>query len=116
MKKISELQCLLSVVYVAALMIANVVEAKQSAFFGGAMTCGNLVFPITYILSDVFQQKNLHLGVCNEYLDGLRIPNCNCDTCAGLLGESASIRNRSWKYAANCCCINACISVRRLCK
>lgn len=56
MKKISELQCLLSVIYVAALMIANVVEAKQSAFFGGAMTCGNLVFPITYILSDVFSE------------------------------------------------------------
>lgn len=55
-KRITQTQCVLTVVYVAALMVANIVEAKQTTMFGVIMTCGNITFPVTYVLSDVFSE------------------------------------------------------------
>lgn len=55
--KYSFVQLLLSVVSVACLLISNVVTAKQMALpFGITMTCAVVIFPIAYILSDVFSE------------------------------------------------------------
>lgn len=53
----SELRTYLTVLFVACLLIANVVTAKQIQFpFGITMTGAVVIFPITYILSDVFSE------------------------------------------------------------
>ena len=59
MKKnhISELQHILTVVAVSCFLISNVIAAKQMLLpFGVTMTCAVFVFPITYVLSDVFSE------------------------------------------------------------
>lgn len=56
-KKISELQCFLSITYVVALLVSNIVANKQLVLpFGITMTGAVFVFPITYILSDLFSE------------------------------------------------------------
>ncbi len=56
-QKISIMQTALTVLYVISLVISNIVVAKQFVMFGGiTMTCAMIVFPITYILSDVFSE------------------------------------------------------------
>ena len=55
-KKISYLQCVLTVVFVVGLLISNIVEAKVIPVLGFNLTCGVFVFPITYILSDLFSE------------------------------------------------------------
>ena len=56
-KKVSELQCYLSIVYVVALLVSNIVANKQLVLpFGITMTGAVFVFPITYILSDLFSE------------------------------------------------------------
>lgn len=55
--KITELQTYLTVLFVSALLISNVITAKQVLFpFGITMTGAIFIFPITYILSDVFSE------------------------------------------------------------
>lgn len=52
--KISVLQATLTVLYVVALLISNILAAKQFVIFNNiTMTCAVLIFPITYILSDL---------------------------------------------------------------
>lgn len=53
---VSYLQCILTVIFVAALLTSNIVEAKVIPVLGMNLTCGVFVFPITYILSDVFSE------------------------------------------------------------
>lgn len=55
-RPISVLQVLLTVLFVGALMISNIISARLFDFFGFGMTCGVVVFPITYILSDLFSE------------------------------------------------------------
>lgn len=56
-KPISTLQAWLTVIFVAALMISNVITSKQVLLpFNITMTGAVFVFPITYILSDVFSE------------------------------------------------------------
>lgn len=53
----SQLQVILTVISVSCLLISNIVTSKQILLpFGITMTCGIFVFPITYILSDVFSE------------------------------------------------------------
>lgn len=55
--KVSELQTFLTVLFVAALLISNTITAKQVLFpFGITMTAAVFIFPITYILSDLFSE------------------------------------------------------------
>ena len=55
--KISKLQCILAILFVTAHIISNITTVKQIALpFGFTTTCGAFVFPITYILSDVFSE------------------------------------------------------------
>jgi len=55
--KISELQAYLTVFFVAALLVSNIITAKQIQLpFGITVTTGLFVFPITYILSDLFSE------------------------------------------------------------
>lgn len=59
MKKnnISLLQLTLTVLFVASLMISNIVTAKQVQLpFDIVMTGGVVIFPVTYILSDLFSE------------------------------------------------------------
>lgn len=56
MKKISMLQTTLTVLFVTSLVVSNIITARQIDLFGLAITGGILVFPITYILSDVFSE------------------------------------------------------------
>lgn len=59
MKKnnISLLQLTLTVLFVASLMISNVITAKQVQLpFDIVMTGGVVIFPITYVLSDLFSE------------------------------------------------------------
>ena len=56
-RKVGELQLFLTVVFVAALLISNIITAKQiQAPFGITFTGGIFIFPITYILSDLFSE------------------------------------------------------------
>ena len=56
-KKVSMLQCILTVVFVCCLLISNIVVIKSIALpFGGEITGALYIFPITYILSDVFSE------------------------------------------------------------
>lgn len=56
-KTISKTQLYLTVIYVVALLVSNIVAAKQFQFpFGITMTGAIIVFPITYILSDLFSE------------------------------------------------------------
>jgi uncharacterized integral membrane protein (TIGR00697 family) len=55
--KISRLQLVLTVLSVSCLLISNIAVSKQMLLpFGIVMTCSNLVFPLTYVLSDVFSE------------------------------------------------------------
>ena len=57
MKKTSNLKTYLTVLFVSCLLIANVVTAKQLQLpFGITMTGAIFIFPITYILSDIFSE------------------------------------------------------------
>lgn len=54
---ISMVQMCLSLLFVVALLVSNVITAKQVALpFGITMTGAVIVFPITYILSDLFSE------------------------------------------------------------
>lgn len=56
-KTISTAQCWLTVLSVSGLLISNIITAKQMVLpFGITMTCAIFIFPITYILSDVFSE------------------------------------------------------------
>lgn len=56
-KKISLLQLILTVVFVVALLISNVITGKQLLLpFGITMTGAVFLFPITYVLSDLFSE------------------------------------------------------------
>lgn len=56
-KKISKLQLVLTVLFVVSLLVSNVITSKQVLLpFGITMTGAVFVFPITYILSDLFSE------------------------------------------------------------
>lgn len=55
-KPVSVLQVSLTVLFVGALMISNIISARLFNFFGFGMTCAVVVFPITYVLSDLFSE------------------------------------------------------------
>lgn len=55
--KVSELQVVLTVLFVSSLLISNVITAKQVLLpFGITMTGAVVIFPVTYILSDLFSE------------------------------------------------------------
>ena len=57
MKKTSELQTGLTVAFVACMLISNVITSRQIQFpFGITAGGGLFVFPVTYVLSDVFSE------------------------------------------------------------
>lgn len=57
LKKVSELQLFLSVLFVTSLLISNIITAKQVLLpFGITMTGAVFIFPITYVLSDLFSE------------------------------------------------------------
>lgn len=57
MKKISNLQLILTTVFITSLLISNIITVKQIMLpFGISVTGGVIVFPITYILSDLFSE------------------------------------------------------------
>lgn len=54
---VSELQLYLTALFISALLISNVITAKQVLLpFNITMTGAVFIFPITYILSDVFSE------------------------------------------------------------
>lgn len=56
-KSTSELKLILTVLGTVAYLIANILTVKTMELpFGITMTCGAIVFPITYILSDVYSE------------------------------------------------------------
>lgn len=56
-KNISSLQCVLTVVSVVAILLSNLVVNKQIGLpFGIVVSGGLYIFPISYILSDVFSE------------------------------------------------------------
>jgi uncharacterized integral membrane protein (TIGR00697 family) len=55
-RPISVLQVLLTILFVGVLMISNIISARLFNFFGFGMTCAVIVFPVTYILSDLFSE------------------------------------------------------------
>lgn len=55
--KISFLQMVLTLIFVVSLLISNIITAKQMLLpFGIVMTGAVFIFPITYVLSDVFSE------------------------------------------------------------
>lgn len=54
--KISYLQMILTVVFVVSLLISNIIVGKQIELFGIVIPGAVFVFPIIYILSDVFSE------------------------------------------------------------
>ena len=55
-KPISILQVALTVFFVSVLLISNIISSRLFNFFGFGMTGAVMVFPITYILSDLFSE------------------------------------------------------------
>lgn len=56
-KKISKLQLILTVLFVVSLLVSNVITSKQVLLpFGITMTGAVFIFPVTYILSDLFSE------------------------------------------------------------
>ena len=56
-EKHSTMKVALTAIYVAALLVSNVIVGKQVELpFGLSMTAAAVVFPITYVLSDVFSE------------------------------------------------------------
>ena len=56
-KKVSNLELTLTLTFVVCLLISNIVAAKQMLLpFGITMTGAVVVFPIVYVLSDVFSE------------------------------------------------------------
>ena len=56
-KNISFVQMVLTLLFVVALLVSNVITSKQVLLPGGiVMTGAVFIFPITYILSDVFSE------------------------------------------------------------
>lgn len=56
-ERISFLQVCLTIVFVSAMLISNVITAKQVLLPGGiTMTGAVFIFPLTYVLSDVFSE------------------------------------------------------------
>ena len=56
-RNISELQLYLTLLFVVSLLLSNIITAKQVLLpFGIVMTGAVFVFPITYILSDLFSE------------------------------------------------------------
>ena len=55
-KPISILQVVLTMLFVGALLVSNIISARLFRFFRYSMTCAVIVFPITYILSDLFSE------------------------------------------------------------
>lgn len=55
-KPISVLQVVLTILFVGVLMISNIISARLFNLFGFGMTCAVIVFPVTYILSDLFSE------------------------------------------------------------
>lgn len=53
---VSPLQVILTVIFVGCLMLSNIVSSRIFNFFGFSMTSAVIIFPITYILSDVFSE------------------------------------------------------------
>ena len=57
MKKTSSTQTYLTVFFVTCMVVSNIITAKQVQLpFGIVMTGGVLIFPFTYVLSDVFSE------------------------------------------------------------
>ena len=54
--KVSPLQNILTITFVAVLIISNIISSRIFDFFGFNMTSAVFLFPITYILSDVFSE------------------------------------------------------------
>lgn len=56
-KKVSVLQMILTLLFVVSLLISNIITSKQMLLpFGITMTGAVIIFPITYILSDIFSE------------------------------------------------------------
>lgn len=56
-QKVSKVQLILTLLYCTCMIVSNILAAKQYIFIGGtALNCGTIVFPITYILSDIFSE------------------------------------------------------------
>lgn len=55
-KPISVTQTLLTIIFAVSLVLSNIISGRTFNFFGNTMTSAVIVFPITYILSDVFSQ------------------------------------------------------------
>lgn len=55
-KPISTLQTILTILFVVSLMIANIISTRLFNFFGFSMTSAVVIFPITYVLSDIFSE------------------------------------------------------------
>lgn len=57
MRKVSELQLFLTLLFVTSLLISNIITSKQVLLpFNITMTGAVFIFPVTYILSDVFSE------------------------------------------------------------
>lgn len=56
-KNITTMQCVLTVLFTCSLLISNVITSKQVLLpFNITMTGAVFIFPVTYILSDVFSE------------------------------------------------------------
>ena len=55
-KKVSPLFMLLVVINTVAMLISNIIACKVFSIGFAVLPCAVIVFPITYILSDVFSE------------------------------------------------------------
>ena len=55
-KRISNVQLILTILFTSVLLVSNIISSKIFNLFGFAMTSAVIVFPITYILSDIFSE------------------------------------------------------------
>lgn len=55
-KQMGLLQGLLTLVFTLAIVISNIISSRTFNFFGFTMTSAVFLFPVTYVLSDVFSE------------------------------------------------------------
>lgn len=109
-KTFSFLQLMLTVIFTVSLLLSNIIVGKQISLPFGASTVGSVIlFPLTYILSDIFfrsiriQMEPYYLlyGIRDEHCDGPVVRTAAVPALPGLFHRSKFIRSGSGQCSAH---------------
>lgn len=92
-KRNSDLYLYLSIIFTTCLLLSNILAAKLIKIGNYSVTAGVIVFPISYIISDIFAEvygfqktkKIIYFGFFNEFINGCSFFNSNIVACTKLV-------------------------------